>query len=106
MIRKLLLASTATALLTGAAAAADLPRRAEPPPVFTPVPVFTWTGFYAGFNLGYAFSAQDNLRPTVANIAPGLTPGSSLFVTGAGAPAAGTLAFSNNANNFNGFSGG
>ena len=42
----------------------------------------------------------------MADIAPGLTSGSSLFVTGAGAPAAGTLAFSNNANNFNGFSGG
>ena len=105
MIRKLLLASAATACLTGAAVAADLPRP-TPPPVFTPVPVFTWSGFYAGFNLGYAFSAQDNLRPTVADIAPGLTSGSSLFVTGAGAPAAGTLAFSNNANNFNGFSGG
>ena len=52
MIRKFLLASTATALLTGAAAAADLPARVAPPPVFTPVPVFTWTGFYAGFNAG------------------------------------------------------
>ncbi|TXN38806.1 porin family protein, partial [Methylobacterium sp. WL7] len=54
-----LLASLATfTALTGAAAAADLPRRAAPPPVFTPVPVFTWTGFYAGFNAGYAFDAS------------------------------------------------
>ncbi|WP_431311022.1 outer membrane protein [Methylobacterium nigriterrae] len=105
MIRKLLLTSTATVLLCGAAAAADLPKR-EPPPIFTPVPVFTWTGFYAGFNLGYAFDTQGNRAPTVVSVAPGPTPGTSLFLTAAGAPAPGTLAFGNNTNTFNGFSGG
>ncbi|MGX9979710.1 outer membrane protein [Methylobacterium fujisawaense] len=60
MIKKLLLASAATALLTGAASAADLPRRAAPPPIFTPVPVFTWTGAYFGINAGYAFDASSN----------------------------------------------
>ncbi|SEH78537.1 outer membrane immunogenic protein [Methylobacterium sp. 275MFSha3.1] len=60
MIKKLLLTSAATALLTGAASAADLPRRAAPPPVFTPVPVFTWTGAYFGINAGYAFDASSN----------------------------------------------
>jgi outer membrane immunogenic protein len=51
------------AALTGAAAccfafaaqAADLPRRAPPPPLPPSLPVFTWTGFYAGVNAGYAF---------------------------------------------------
>jgi len=105
MIRKLLLASTATALLTGAASAADLPRR-EPPPIFTPVPVFTWTGFYAGFNAGYAFDTRSNRAPTVIGVPAGATAGSSLFVTGAGAPTTGVIAFSNNTNNFNGFTGG
>jgi len=58
---KKLLASLATfSALTAAASAADLPRRAAPPPIFTPVPVFTWTGFYAGFNAGYAFDASSN----------------------------------------------
>ncbi|KQS69668.1 porin [Methylobacterium sp. Leaf361] len=35
-------------------------RRAAPPPVFTPVPVFTWTGAYFGINAGYAFDASSN----------------------------------------------
>jgi outer membrane immunogenic protein len=44
VIRALLLGSAA-ALATTAAFAADLPRREAPPVAFTPVPVFTWTGF-------------------------------------------------------------
>ncbi|KQO67585.1 porin [Methylobacterium sp. Leaf87] len=63
MFKTLFLASTAAALLVGAASAADLPRRAAPP-VFVPVPVFTWTGFYAGFNAGYAFNERDTVRTT------------------------------------------
>ncbi|NEU15019.1 porin family protein, partial [Methylobacterium sp. BTF04] len=40
-MKTLFLASSAAALMTVAASAADLPRRAAPP-VFIPVPVFTW----------------------------------------------------------------
>ena len=81
MIKKLILASAATALLAGAASAADLPRRAAPP-VFVPVPVFTWTGFYAGFNAGYGFDAAD--RNSVTSI---VTSGASgIVLAPAGVP--------------------
>src|SRR5881398_468180 len=80
MIKTLLLASAATALLAGAASAADLPRRAAPPPVFTPVPVFTWTGAYFGINAGYAFDASSN----GGNQGFVQTGGSPAVLTGAG----------------------
>ncbi|WP_267361351.1 MULTISPECIES: porin family protein [unclassified Methylobacterium] len=47
--------------LTAAASAADLPRRA-PPPAFTPVPVFTWTGAYFGINAGYITSTKETVN--------------------------------------------
>ena len=65
-MKKLLTSLAAFTAMTAAASAADLPRRAAPPPVFTPVPVFTWTGFYAGFNAGYGFGVDDTgARPVV-----------------------------------------
>jgi outer membrane immunogenic protein len=95
MFKTLFLASTATALLVGVASAADLPRRAAPP-VFVPVPVFTWTGFYAGFNAGYGFDASSNRTPTVI----GVNPASTLVPAGTA-----VLAFSNGSRN-DGFTGG
>ncbi|APT34000.1 MULTISPECIES: outer membrane protein [Methylobacterium] len=60
-MKSLLRVTTALAgvAFAGSAFAADLPRRAAPPPIFTPVPVFTWTGAYFGINAGYAFDASD-----------------------------------------------
>ncbi|CAA2099844.1 hypothetical protein MBUL_00362 [Methylobacterium bullatum] len=55
-MKKLLTSFAAFTALTAAATAADLPRRAAPP-VFVPVPVFTWTGAYFGINAGYGFDA-------------------------------------------------
>ncbi len=53
------LASAATAvLLSTVAHAADLPARRASPPV-VPLPAFTWTGLYAGFQLGYEFGTSN-----------------------------------------------
>lgn len=56
MIRKLLLSTVAIAAVSASAFAADLPsRRAPPVYVPPPVPLFSWTGFYVGGDVGYAF---------------------------------------------------
>jgi len=62
------LSLVATALLTSGSFAADLPRRAAPPPVFTPVPAFNWTGLYAGVNAGYALG-RDSIANTSTDLA-------------------------------------
>ena len=56
MYRKFLLASVGAIALTGSAAfAADLPSRAPPPVYLPPPPIFTWTGFYIGGQVGGAW---------------------------------------------------
>ena len=60
MIRKLS-AATAIALVLsfGSSRAADLPSIKGPPVYLPPPPVFSWTGFYAGVNIGYGFGNND-----------------------------------------------
>ncbi|MEF3367109.1 outer membrane beta-barrel protein [Methylocystis sp. 9N] len=53
----------ATALFAGAASAADLPSHKAPPPYIPPPPIMTWTGFYAGLNVGGGF--QDSSSSNV-----------------------------------------
>jgi outer membrane immunogenic protein len=60
VIRKVLLSTVALAAISGTAFAADLPsRRAPPVYVPPPIPIFSWTGFYVGGQIGYGFG-QDN----------------------------------------------
>ena len=94
-MKKLLTTFAAFTALTAAASAADLPRRAAPP-VFTPVPVFTWTGFYAGFNAGYGFDAGSNSNAYV------LPAGSVIGSAGTN----GVLRLNNGRNETEGFVGG
>lgn len=54
-MKKLLLATSAFALMAGPALAADLPTRAAPAAPFAAPPVFTWTGLYVGANAGYTW---------------------------------------------------
>ena len=54
----LALLAVAATLATGAANAADLPRKA--PPMVMPAPVFSWTGFYIGINGGYGWADTKN----------------------------------------------
>ncbi|MDB5645967.1 MAG: porin, partial [Methylobacterium sp.] len=101
-MKRLLLATTVFAGLTAVASAADLPRRAAPP-VFVPVPVFTWTGFYAGFNAGYGFGTGSNNNGPTTVVAT-----SPLFVGTAASPLVnnrGAIGFNNRDSN-EGFVGG
>jgi len=48
--------TAALALAMTASQAADLPSRYSPAPAYNPMPVFTWTGFYVGANVGYGWN--------------------------------------------------
>lgn len=73
----------ATTLGIGAAAASDLPVRKAPrtAPMYSPAPVYNWTGFYVGGHIGGAWSNADISDPAV----PGPTLGNdgSGFLGGA-----------------------
>lgn len=68
MLRRILLASAGAVALTTAAGAAELLPTKPPPPYVPPPPLLTWTGFYAGLNVGGTWSASNTTNVTSANI--------------------------------------
>ena len=82
MIRKILLASVAVAAMTGAAAAADLPSR-KAPVAYAPVAMaYSWTGFYVGGQIGYAWGEHKGKIYTPANVLIGTQNGKSKGLLG------------------------
>ena len=56
---RLLAATSLAAGFSASVSAADLPTRKAP--VVAPPPAFTWTGFYVGFNYGYAWRGSSGM---------------------------------------------
>jgi len=60
MKSKLIALCSALALNAPAAVAADFPvRPAAPAPMYAPTPVYNWSGFYVGANLGAGWASMD-----------------------------------------------
>ncbi|MCW6509392.1 outer membrane protein [Lichenifustis flavocetrariae] len=78
MFVRSVLAAATVAGMAGSALAADLPMRSPPPAPYYPAPVYSWTGFYVGANLGGAFD----------NKAGALTPNG--FTTSVGTSSSGS----------------
>jgi outer membrane immunogenic protein len=68
-MKKLLLAGTSAAAIaiSGAAGAADMPLKAAP--YSAPVPVYSWTGCYAGAHVGWGWGTSTFSDPGTAHVA-------------------------------------
>src|SRR5215470_3848757 len=87
-MNKVAIWTAAIALIATPAFAADIavkmPVKAPPPP---PVPVFSWTGFYAGINGGYAWADRTFNFAGNDTVSQGLTCGPGGGAIGTCAPA-------------------
>ncbi len=68
-MKKYLLGAVSTLALTGAEAlAADMPYYRAPPPIarYVPPPIYTWTGFFVGVNVGGSYAISPFIKPQQA----------------------------------------
>ncbi len=95
MVRRILLATAAAAGLAGTASAADLPLKA--PPLASPP--MSWTGFYAGVNVGgtWTNSDIDVQSSPVFQAAPAVAPGAVAVSNAAAAGGTANLSGGNGA---------
>jgi outer membrane immunogenic protein len=74
IMKKMLLASTATlALVSGSAMAADMTPAPAPAPVYSKAPMvapFSWTGFYIGGDGGYGFATSSGTSVSALGSVP------------------------------------
>jgi outer membrane immunogenic protein len=87
-------AIAASAAFSGAALAADLPRKSVPQQFVQPLPIFTWTGFYVGVNGGYVFDGgRSTITGSPALLGTGFAPSGSAKTMGDGFTLGGTLGY-------------
>jgi outer membrane immunogenic protein len=71
MLRKsLILISSLLTVASASAFAADLPTRKAPPPMYSPTPVYNWSGFYIGGNAGIGWSNGGNVTVADPKLGP------------------------------------
>ena len=70
MFQRFALFTAALVATAASASAADLPMRSPPPMPYYPAPVYSWTGFYVGANLGGAFDNKSGALVPNGFLAP------------------------------------
>jgi len=66
-MKKIIPMAAVMAFAATSALAADLPS-VKAPPAYTPPPIQTWTGFYAGLNAGYTFANSTSTSIATADL--------------------------------------
>lgn len=68
----------AASFVASNALAADLPRPVYKAPAYVAEPIFSWTGFYVGANVGYGFGKSDWAFPAASTSPKGILAGGQL----------------------------